>query len=33
MFAGHVLGREQQGRWCLSTEGAVESKDINDPFQ
>lgn len=31
--AGHIVGTEDQAHWCLSTRGAVESKDINEHFR
>jgi hypothetical protein len=32
-FAGDVVGTYDRGSWYLSSEGAVESKDINDHFR
>jgi len=32
-FAGDVVGTNDRGSWYLSSEGAVESKDVNDHFR
>ena len=32
-YSGHVVGVEEHGWWSLSTEGAVDSKDINEHFR
>jgi hypothetical protein len=31
-YAGDIMGTYDRGSWYLSSEGAVDSKDINDHF-
>lgn len=29
---GKIVGQQREGRWCLSSNGFIESKDVNDHF-